>query len=134
MGRLLYFRGQQIGDGVVSVAADVQPQSPLAVHAGLYQETAAIATAGANRLYAVEVTVHWLKSTPEALTIAIQAAQAMNGQQGLLTVKTDETVTLRGIDWWMSAAERPQVRPGFGGRFIGEWTLSFEGTTAVRSS
>lgn len=134
MAKTLHFQSTQIGDGVVSIAPDAQPQTPAAVLTGLYRETAGLDVSSANLLYAVEITVYWQRATPEALTIAVQTAQRLVHKTGDFVVREDGVVVLRGVNWTLTQATKPAVPSGFGGRFVREWVVRFEGTTALRSS
>lgn len=134
MAKLLYFRGQLVGDGVVNIAPDAQAATPAVVQTGLYRATAGLNADSANLLYAVEIAVHFLKTSPEALTLAIQAVQALVNLSGDVLVKTDGSTTLRGTNWVLTRADRPPLMDGFGGRFADRWVLRFEGVTALTAS
>jgi hypothetical protein len=134
MATTLHFQGVQIGDGVVAVIHDNQPQTPAAVLVGLYRDVAAIDVTSTNRLYAIEVSVHWLKSSPVTLARAVQTVQALAHRIGDVVIREAGAVTMRGSDWTLVSAPKPDVREGFGGRWIERWTLRFEGTTATKSS
>jgi hypothetical protein len=134
MARTLHFQATQIGDGIVAISVDHQPQTPASVHVGLYQAAAAIDASSVNLLYAMEVAVHWLKSTPQALALAAQAVQVLVNRTGDVLVKDGGSTVLRGVNWTLVSAPRPETRPGFGGRFLDAWVLRFEGESALRSS
>ena len=134
MAKILYFRGLQIGDGVVDVAPDTQPQARPVAQVGLYQENAGLVMQGANRVRGVEISVHLKAASPEAFTLAVAAIQELTGLQGELKIVDNGTTVLRGLDWWMTGGGKPNVKPGFGGRFTESWTLRFDGETALTAA
>jgi len=132
--RILRFRNQQLGDGVVTVVPATQPVTPVVVQPGLYQETAGLACEGRNLVYRMLVEVYMSRNTPNTFAMAAMYVQNMAGLKGELIIEEDGDSDLTGYDWYLENVPPPNTLPGYGGRFIDRWPLLFVGDSPLESS
>lgn len=131
MAQTLHFRGSQIGDHLVGFEPDHQPQTRPVVQRGLFQATATLSADSTNMLYAVVCKVSIVKATSFDLVEAIGEIQKLANLKGDVELKEDAVTKLKAADWTLSIVSKPDLLPGFGGRFTDNLLLRFEGETPL---
>ncbi len=130
MADLLYFANLQFGDHFIKVQGADQLLTPPVRRVGLFQQTAGISADSRNMLHARQVFISLTRATPVDLDRAIADIRSWQGKQGNMELRQDSNVLMRCEDWWLEQASVPNLRDGYGGRFVPSWPLFFVGETA----
>jgi hypothetical protein len=122
LARTLWYRGFQVGDGVVKIEPGLAPQTPPGIQTALFFDTAEVVSQSHNYLYKLTVHVHLKKADELAFSAAAEDLQELAGVSGTLEIRDGSTVKRRWSCTLMPVGE-PDVLDGFGGRFTASWPL-----------
>lgn len=132
MARILMFGTTQIGDGVVSTYPAGGPQSQLGIGVAVFHDAAGLVVQERNYLHRQIVAVHYKAANEVTFARNVDTVMRLGLTRGTLQYLVDGDLKFEGLNWILEPVPPPRPLPGFGGRFIAEWELTFTGATALR--
>ena len=127
MARTLKFGTDQLGTQIVKIVPATAPQTPPVIGVGVFFDSGLVASQQRNLIYRVTVFVAYKAADELIFAANSDLLQRLLGLQKNVGIYDGGTLKAQGVNWFFEDAPPPDTLPGFGGRFIAEWPLTFVG-------